>query len=645
MSEIKEKELPNGSDIKSLRAIDGDGLSIQVPLSEAAEQLGVGVKAAVVDQKLTQHDTTGNHVSAVDRTSWNAKETIPGAQAKADAAMASAKTYAEAQAAAVDTKLTAHNTDSTRHITADERASWKAKETTTGAQAKADAALASAKSHADNIQIGGRNLALGTALIRPFVVTMATPGAQLTQPGLFVNLKLGQWYVVSFDACAETVDNVLHVEFNGSRGGNVAISGSEFSRYSVRSCFYADSVLYFWLPKGADSGNIVIRNIKIETGDKATDWSPAPEDLQLGVENLINNSMSTIPWTGNSGKYQIANWLQESDYIIKGETYTIVAELYVDAGVSGNGIGFWINSDRMCGDQFFKPLTPTVVVTTFVAGISGYLCAFHFPKWSPGNSYINWVKLVKGNKASLEHSYSVAYDHAPLGGVNLLNQTELFDFKTVIDLTTSLEIGQQYTLSIGRSTSTSGNNTSMLLANIDGPENIISMYLDFGVNKRITFVAEHKKLTLYAGPLWSSGNSAKIERLKLEKGNRATDWSQSPNDVQTLIEAKPDHVLNHLGNKSFPGVIWRTMNDVERSVIMVTYQGTTYTMDSLLVLRNNVDFFNVELGCVKDKNGVIRQCGDGWNIRVDRDGRLVLYVLDVTCVGCPFKVNIKFINR
>ncbi|MEK3865780.1 pyocin knob domain-containing protein [Paenibacillus sp. FSL H7-0716] len=47
------------------------------------------------------------------------------------------------------TDIDAHKKDTVKHITAAERAEWKAKETLTGAQTKADAALSSAKTYAD----------------------------------------------------------------------------------------------------------------------------------------------------------------------------------------------------------------------------------------------------------------------------------------------------------------------------------------------------------------------------------------------------------------------------------------------------------------------------------------------------------------
>lgn len=129
------------------------------------------------------------------------------------------------------------------------------------------------------------------------------------------------------------------------------------------------------------------------------------DNVQVGGVNLINGSKPAIPWTGNSGKYALKAWTSPSNsYIKKGKTYTVVAELYVDASFvdgGGRGIQFFVGGMQSI-DPVFKYTTPTVISTTFTANRDGYLDAYHMPNGTGGNSYINWVKLVEGNKASLD---------------------------------------------------------------------------------------------------------------------------------------------------------------------------------------------------------------------------------------------------
>ena len=122
------------------------------------------------------------HITASERTSWNATETPSGAQAKATAAETNAKAYTDTKVANLvnsapglldtldelaqalgddpnfattmtnalatkvdNTTFNTHNTDAVRHITSSERTSWNAKETPTGAQTKANTAETNAK--------------------------------------------------------------------------------------------------------------------------------------------------------------------------------------------------------------------------------------------------------------------------------------------------------------------------------------------------------------------------------------------------------------------------------------------------------------------------------------------------------------------
>ncbi|MGI1816213.1 phage baseplate upper protein [Bacillus subtilis] len=112
------------------------------------------------------------HITADERTTWNAKETTTGSQSKADKALGDAKAYTDTHANRTDnphevtkaqiglanvedikqasfTDFQAHNYNQVRHISADERTAWNAKETTDGAQAKADKALTDAKAYTD----------------------------------------------------------------------------------------------------------------------------------------------------------------------------------------------------------------------------------------------------------------------------------------------------------------------------------------------------------------------------------------------------------------------------------------------------------------------------------------------------------------
>lgn len=92
--------------------------------------------ATTLEASKTHMDDAIRHLTATERTSWNSKETTNGAQSKADAAQAAAVSTAAADATskanAVQTNLTTHDNNTTKHITAAERTAWNGKQPALG---------------------------------------------------------------------------------------------------------------------------------------------------------------------------------------------------------------------------------------------------------------------------------------------------------------------------------------------------------------------------------------------------------------------------------------------------------------------------------------------------------------------------------
>lgn len=96
-------------------------------------------------------DANNRFVTDTEKAAWNAKETVTGSQSKADAAQA---------AAAIDatSKVNAHAGDAVMHITAAERAAWNAKAPTTVATISTNGLMSSTdKSKLDGIATGANN--------------------------------------------------------------------------------------------------------------------------------------------------------------------------------------------------------------------------------------------------------------------------------------------------------------------------------------------------------------------------------------------------------------------------------------------------------------------------------------------------------
>lgn len=165
------------------------------------------------------------------------------------------------------------------------------------------------------IQLGGRNLLKGTSEEEQSFPYKPYKVDAITYPILNVPNELV--FTLSFDAKStvdkDTIQCFLHTPNNGERSESStgyisnAIDGScnvtlttEWRRYWVR--FVRSSIVNSYhlivcrLLDSLGSGTVSIRKIKFEVGNTATDWTPAPEDLEAYTDSKvteINNTLST----------------------------------------------------------------------------------------------------------------------------------------------------------------------------------------------------------------------------------------------------------------------------------------------------------------------------------------------------------------
>ncbi|MCT3800642.1 galactose-binding protein [Elizabethkingia anophelis] len=145
----------------------------------------------------------------------------------------------------------------------------------------------------NKIQIGGRNLFLNSK--NPRVYTNRAPASIMT------GLELNTEYTVSFTAQNFWSAAALHIEFDGGIGkSEFALTGS-LKRFSVTmKTNNVTGDLYLWLIDG--DGSVELREIKVEKGNKATDWTPAPEDqhyisISGNIDEITNlNTNAAVLW-------------------------------------------------------------------------------------------------------------------------------------------------------------------------------------------------------------------------------------------------------------------------------------------------------------------------------------------------------------
>lgn len=207
----------------------------------------------------------------------------------------------------------------------------------------------------DNLEIGGRNLLLNTGFntFNHWIKGSNTKSLQMVNGWCEVTIG-GTWsgfvqefipeknveYIVSYEAylvdtVAETA--LLETDF-GTPDQNQTINKTP-AKYSLKLKYpstYLNGKIDFMLSNNEVGKKWRIRNIKLEKGNKATDWSPAPEDIETLVVTLSNDSQTVATDTnGNGGnfidcstKVQVYNGAQD---VSKVATYTVTKS----SGIAG----------------------------------------------------------------------------------------------------------------------------------------------------------------------------------------------------------------------------------------------------------------------------------------------------------------------
>lgn len=167
----------------------------------------------------------------------------------------------------------------------------------------------------DNLQIGGRNLLRNTAFNTFNYWTIVNANASIVDgwceftiqerlSGIDQNFKpeKGVDYIISYEAYlvdTEATSAFLECDF-GSPDDNLAITKNP-TNYSKKIPYPTNvaNFISFQLQSNEVGKKWRIRNIKLEKGNKATDWTPAPEDVDEAINTERTERQSAIETKAN----------------------------------------------------------------------------------------------------------------------------------------------------------------------------------------------------------------------------------------------------------------------------------------------------------------------------------------------------------
>lgn len=487
----------------------------------------------------------------------------------------------------------------------------------------------SANSKIDGLQVGGRNLARKTSSdwsswIIP-VANKANICASLTSiyPG---DKKVGDIFTITFDIEVKKFTagsgGTFNIFFQGAVDGawkvsnpfvNIspvfdfktkALAGDFTERVSATCKIINDnqaSAKKFDFDVRCDysdgTGKYRIKNLKVEKGNKATDWTPAPEDamadtyqeyyLSTSQTALSGGSWSTTAPTWANGKYMWSRTVKVDG--AGNKTYTpsqngvCIAGAKGDTGASGKGIKSTAIAYQLSASQTKAP-TGTWLSSP--------------PKTDIATPYL-WTRTVityTDNTTSTSYGVSSTLDSLMVGGRNLFKHSSLVGEQLVCDGINgcnSIDTMKYEDSGYHLATPNAGNfNNGILFVfkdfttlglkksdtitfsiDVKGTSDEHNPFLkiwlpkddpnawwvgDHSDNSEFVPTNEFKRASvtftipntyelsyIFFGVHGNIQSDLYIRNVKLEKGTIATDWTPAPEDLETRVSAAETAISNN----------------------------------------------------------------------------------------------------
>lgn len=384
-----------------------------------------------------------------------------------------------------------------------------------------------------NVEIGGRNLLLQT---KTFGIPWGYGGIStptVDTDGFWYSRLRNSWsnhirqcivledttYTISFYAKAESAVT-LEIKDDGVNNAFLAsklINTTDWSKYSVLikpTVFKSTPDIAFLTRQ--DTTDIYIKKIKLEKGNKATDWTPAPEDTEESITTISNKQSEIITnldsITTRVSSVESAQTTQAGEVASMESRLTVAEQLVTKDGIISTVGSYYTTLDDVNG----------AVNEIEVGGRNLFLGTKDFSgsKWynNPNIKYYNdgdikYTKLYSSPSSSWT-TYMI--QHVPLDADTEYILSALMRKNTDEDITVAW-----------RYDSTEIENNFITITSKEWTRVV------FPCKKRID-AADSEPIILFV-PANSTCVSAEtaidVAYIKFEKGNKATDWTPAPEDM------------------------------------------------------------------------------------------------------------------
>ena len=269
---------------------------------------------------------------------------------------------------------------------------------------------------------------------------------------------------------------------------------------------------HMWLAiHGNHQSDLYVRNFKLEKGNKPTDWTPAPEDVNgkiVNVETIANQTAKEFSWIVKGGD-------SSSNFTLTDRVADLVAER--------------IN---------FKGLVTFSGLNTDAKNEIGKVAQSKVDGLEVGGRNL----LVQKN---ITEGYLSTDGKGSFVGSGGGDQTSDW-----IDVS-----GNKY-ITVTLYEDFTNTNNSGRYCEYDADKNCIST-IDYNPRQKSSVIIELKSNTKY---IRVTTIECKTRRYKIEAGNKATDWTPAPEDVSQDATNKASQALTDAKNYSSNAVNWVTNN-------------------------------------------------------------------------------------
>lgn len=435
----------------------------------------------------------------------------------------------------------------------------------------------------NNMDIGGRNIVLDSSNMGSFRIWQADGNSKLSDDkkeitittshgGINIEKKnlseylpnKGDTIVISAD-----VKGNSHLQFNYNDGNNFVGSGTsiavttEYKRYFTTfewNPVNLDKTEFVVYAAGSAEQYLTVKNVKVEIGNKGTDWSPAPEDFA---------SQTQITTLNNLIDQKVSNDQYQSD---KTQTADLISQTVTNA----------VNNINVGGRNYL--LATGTPFTKTIDASAGDIYDFNY--WYSFGE-LNKAPFKKGMEAMWSFDWEVS-NMTSYGQIEMYLESSPFSVNKVIG-----SIGAKDLHILPSATNTSGHVEAYVTVN----ENFL---------KNASKQFKHGVMKPFKGTLT-------FKNVQLVIGNKPSSWTPAPEDFATSTEI--DQINNAIKLKANSSDVTSQINvaikgvqtDVTNKVSNLTTQ-INQTSDAVQILNTTSGLRNLVYNSSYTNNA------EGWNM-------------------------------